>query len=100
MFIKYFAGLPDPFAKICVDGSGQVHTTTAVKATLDPKWNTHYDLYLTKGDGITIRFVIDRIGAFITLYYHLKFIIKLVQVNKLFFILRNPKSIWSNVLSL
>ncbi|XP_045448525.1 E3 ubiquitin-protein ligase SMURF2 [Melitaea cinxia] len=46
--------LPDPFAKITVDGSGQVYSTNAVKATLDPKWNTHYDLYLTKGDGITI----------------------------------------------
>ncbi|GBP18098.1 E3 ubiquitin-protein ligase SMURF2 [Eumeta japonica] len=46
--------LPDPFAKIVVDGSGQIHTTNAVKGTLDPKWNTHYDLYLTKGDGITI----------------------------------------------
>lgn len=48
-------GLPDPFAKISVDGSGQVYSTNAVKASLDPKWNTHYDLYLTKGDGITIR---------------------------------------------
>lgn len=48
-------GLPDPFAKISVDGSGQVYSTNTVKATLDPKWNTHYDLYLTKGDGITIR---------------------------------------------
>ncbi|KAJ8730015.1 hypothetical protein PYW07_017053 [Mythimna separata] len=46
--------LPDPFAKISVDGSGQVYSTNTVKATLDPKWNTHYDLYLTKGDGITI----------------------------------------------
>ncbi|XP_068631654.1 E3 ubiquitin-protein ligase SMURF1 isoform X3 [Battus philenor] len=46
--------LPDPFAKISVDGSGQVYSTNAVKATLDPKWNTHYDLYLSKGDGITI----------------------------------------------
>nr|XP_032520577.1 E3 ubiquitin-protein ligase SMURF2 [Danaus plexippus plexippus] len=46
--------LPDPFAKISVDGSGQVYSTSAVKATLEPKWNTHYDLYLTKGEGITI----------------------------------------------
>lgn len=51
-------GLPDPFAKISVDGSGQVYSTNAVKGTLDPKWNTHYDLYLTKGDGITIRSVV------------------------------------------
>lgn len=49
-------GLPDPFAKISVGTSGQVYSTSAVKATLDPKWNTHYDLYLTKGDGITIRY--------------------------------------------
>lgn len=49
-------GLPDPFAKILVDGSGQVYSTNVVKATLEPKWNTHYDLYLTKGDGITIRY--------------------------------------------
>ncbi|XP_063618811.1 E3 ubiquitin-protein ligase SMURF2 [Cydia splendana] len=46
--------MPDPFAKISVNGSAQVYTTNAVKATLDPKWNTHYDLYLTKADGITI----------------------------------------------
>lgn len=50
-------GFPDPFAKISVDGSGQVYSTNAVKGTLDPKWNTHYDLYLSKGDGITIRLV-------------------------------------------
>ncbi|XP_026680932.1 E3 ubiquitin-protein ligase SMURF1-like [Diaphorina citri] len=36
--------LPDPFAKISVDGSGQCHSTEPVKATLDPKWNQHYDL--------------------------------------------------------
>uniref|UniRef100_A0A8D8YJU2 E3 ubiquitin-protein ligase SMURF1 n=1 Tax=Cacopsylla melanoneura TaxID=428564 RepID=A0A8D8YJU2_9HEMI len=46
--------LPDPFAKISVDGSGQCHSTEPVKATLDPKWNQHYDLYIGKGDGITI----------------------------------------------
>lgn len=37
-------GLPDPFAKIVVDGSGQCHSTDTVKNTLDPKWNQHYDL--------------------------------------------------------
>ena len=37
-------GLPDPFAKITVDGSGQCHSTDTCKATLDPKWNQHYDL--------------------------------------------------------
>lgn len=37
-------GLPDPFAKVVVDGSGQCHSTDTVKNTLDPKWNQHYDL--------------------------------------------------------
>ncbi|XKL60931.1 hypothetical protein PGB90_007988 [Kerria lacca] len=46
--------LPDPFAKISVDGSGQCHSTDTCKATLDPKWNQHYDLYIGKGDGISI----------------------------------------------
>ncbi|KAG7210586.1 hypothetical protein KM043_012104 [Ampulex compressa] len=46
--------LPDPFAKITVDGSGQCHSTDTCKATLDPKWNQHYDLYIGKNDGITI----------------------------------------------
>ncbi|XP_075230861.1 SMAD specific E3 ubiquitin protein ligase isoform X2 [Lycorma delicatula] len=46
--------LPDPFAKVSVDGSGQCHSTDTCKATLDPKWNQHYDLYIGKGDGITI----------------------------------------------
>lgn len=42
----YFVELPDPFAKISVDGSGQCHSTDTCKATLDPKWNQHYDLYV------------------------------------------------------
>ncbi|XP_034939628.1 E3 ubiquitin-protein ligase SMURF1 [Chelonus insularis] len=46
--------LPDPFAKITVDGSGQCFSTDTCKATLDPKWNQHYDLYIGKNDGITI----------------------------------------------
>lgn len=40
----FLVGLPDPFAKITVDGSGQCHSTDTCKATLDPKWNQHYDL--------------------------------------------------------
>lgn len=40
----FFTGLPDPFAKVVVDGSGQCHSTDTVKNTLDPKWNQHYDL--------------------------------------------------------
>ncbi|XP_060521947.1 E3 ubiquitin-protein ligase SMURF2 [Cylas formicarius] len=46
--------LPDPFAKISVDGSGQCHSTDTVKNTLDPKWNSYYDLYIGKTDTITI----------------------------------------------
>ncbi|RXM32529.1 E3 ubiquitin-protein ligase SMURF1 [Acipenser ruthenus] len=51
---KDFFRLPDPFAKIVVDGSGQCHSTDTVKSTLDPKWNQHYDLYIGKTDSITI----------------------------------------------
>ncbi|XP_013929994.1 PREDICTED: E3 ubiquitin-protein ligase SMURF1 [Thamnophis sirtalis] len=51
---KDFFRLPDPFAKIVVDGSGQCHSTDTVKNTLDPKWNQHYDLYVGKSDSITI----------------------------------------------
>ncbi|EGV99156.1 E3 ubiquitin-protein ligase SMURF2, partial [Cricetulus griseus] len=49
-----FTGLPDPFAKVVVDGSGQCHSTDTVKNTLDPKWNQHYDLYIGKSDSVTI----------------------------------------------
>lgn len=31
-----------------------MYTTDPYKASIDPKWNTHYDLYLGRGDGITI----------------------------------------------
>lgn len=51
---KDFFRLPDPFAKICVEGSGQCHSTDTCRATLDPKWNQYYDLYVGKGDGIHI----------------------------------------------
>ena len=37
-------GLPDPFAKVTIDGSGQCHSTESCKNTLDPKWNQHFDL--------------------------------------------------------
>lgn len=46
--------LPDPFVKITVDGTGQVHSTDICKASLDPKWNAYYDLYINRGDNITI----------------------------------------------
>ncbi|XP_048870324.1 E3 ubiquitin-protein ligase SMURF1 isoform X3 [Brienomyrus brachyistius] len=51
---KDFFRLPDPFAKVVVDGSGQCHSTDTVKSTLDPKWNQYYDLYVGKSDSITI----------------------------------------------
>jgi len=51
---KDFFRLPDPFAKISVDGSGQCHSTEPCKNTLDPKWNQHYDLYVGQKDSITI----------------------------------------------
>lgn len=47
-------GAPDPFVKVSVDGTGQIYTTEPSKGTLYPKWNTHYDLYLGRNDGITI----------------------------------------------
>lgn len=53
-FYHCFTGFPDPFVKVSVDGTGQVYTTEPSKATLYPKWNTHYDLFLGRGDGITI----------------------------------------------
>lgn len=37
-----------------MDGSTQVYSTDPYKASLDPKWNNHYDLYLGRGDAITI----------------------------------------------
>ncbi|XP_075168551.1 SMAD specific E3 ubiquitin protein ligase [Haematobia irritans] len=46
--------LPDPFAKVQVDGTGQVYSTDTSKSTLDPKWNAHYDLFLGRSDCITI----------------------------------------------
>ncbi|CAI9724182.1 E3 ubiquitin-protein ligase SMURF2-like [Octopus vulgaris] len=51
---KDFFRLPDPFAKISVDGSGQCHSTEPCKNTLDPKWNQHYDLYIGQKDSVTI----------------------------------------------
>ncbi|EAT37804.1 AAEL010256-PA, partial [Aedes aegypti] len=50
----FSTGLPDPFAKIRVDGTAQEYKTEICKASLEPKWNTHYDLYLGKNDNITI----------------------------------------------
>lgn len=52
--LNFFTGLPDPFAKVQVDGTGQVYSTDIRKSTLDPKWNGHYDLFLGRNDSITI----------------------------------------------
>ena len=46
--------LPDPLVRVSVDNSGQTHATDSSKNTLDPKWNQHYDLYLSKADSVTI----------------------------------------------
>ncbi|KAJ8037541.1 E3 ubiquitin-protein ligase SMURF2 [Holothuria leucospilota] len=51
---KDFFRLPDPFAKILVEGSGQCHSTDFCKSTLDPKWNQHYDLFVGRQDSIII----------------------------------------------
>lgn len=51
---KDFFRLPEPFAKIVVDGSGQCHSTDIIKSTLDPKWNQHYDLFLSRSDSVTV----------------------------------------------
>ena len=50
-------GLPDPFAKVVVDGSGQCHSTDTVKSTLDPKWNQHYDLWVQNNERCHYRHV-------------------------------------------
>lgn len=52
---REFFRLPDPFATIIVDGSGQCHRTEPVKGTLDPKWNAHFDLFVDSIDCITIQ---------------------------------------------
>eukprot|EP00111_Clytia_hemisphaerica_P022419 TCONS_00065893-protein len=49
-----FFRLPDPFARIKVDGSGQCHTTKSLKSTVDPEWKEHYDLLLAKNESFTI----------------------------------------------
>ncbi|XP_036332878.1 E3 ubiquitin-protein ligase Smurf1 [Rhagoletis pomonella] len=46
--------LPDPFAKVQVDGTTQVYTTDISKSSLDPKWNAHYDLFVGSNDAVTI----------------------------------------------
>lgn len=46
--------MPDPFAKITVDGTGQVYSTEIYKASLDPRWNAHFDLFISPKDAITI----------------------------------------------
>ncbi|XP_055917244.1 E3 ubiquitin-protein ligase SMURF2 [Eupeodes corollae] len=52
--------LPDPFARVSVEGTGQIYTTDISKSSLDPKWNAHYDLFLGRGDVIKITVWNDR----------------------------------------
>ena len=44
IYCVLFVELPDPFVTILVDGSGQSATSEVSQATLDPKWNVHFDL--------------------------------------------------------
>ena len=41
---RSYSELPDPFAKVVVEDTGQCHATDVQKGTLDPKWNHHFDL--------------------------------------------------------
>jgi len=52
--------LPDPFVRVCVENSGQTHATESSKNTLDPKWNQHYDLFISKSDSVNITVWDDR----------------------------------------
>jgi E3 ubiquitin ligase SMURF1/2 len=40
--------------KVSVDGTGQVYSTDVCKASVDPKWSTHFDLFLSSKDNITV----------------------------------------------
>ena len=58
--------LPDPYVRVTVDPvrqdrsvgatscAGQTHCTETARNTLDPKWNSHYDLLLRPTDAVTI----------------------------------------------
>ncbi|CAG0897011.1 unnamed protein product [Cyprideis torosa] len=54
LYKKDLFRLPDPYAKILVEGSGECHSTDPCKGTLDPRWNQYYDLYISGGDTIVI----------------------------------------------
>ena len=49
-----FFRLPDPFARVIVDGSGQCHTTRSLKGTVDPTWNQQFDLFVGLMESVTI----------------------------------------------
>ncbi|ESN93979.1 hypothetical protein HELRODRAFT_115219 [Helobdella robusta] len=51
---KDFFRLPDPYAKVVVEGTGQCHVTECCKNTLDPKWNQLFDLYVGPKDSILV----------------------------------------------
>ena len=55
----------DPFVRVAVERAGggangggchdrQVHSTEAAKNTVDPKWNTHFDLMVGANDTIAV----------------------------------------------
>ncbi|KAG6377151.1 hypothetical protein JVT61DRAFT_1203 [Boletus reticuloceps] len=46
--------LPDPFAVVSVDGD-QTYTTNAVKRTLSPAWNQHFDISVRRSSTISIQ---------------------------------------------
>ncbi|KAG1715721.1 hypothetical protein ID866_1437 [Astraeus odoratus] len=46
--------LPDPFAVVTVDGD-QTYTTNAIKRTLSPTWNQHFDITIKRTSTLTIQ---------------------------------------------
>ncbi|KAG9315721.1 hypothetical protein JVU11DRAFT_3368 [Chiua virens] len=46
--------LPDPFAVVSVDGD-QTYTTNAVKRTLSPAWNQHFDITVRRSSSVVIQ---------------------------------------------
>ena len=79
--ILFLIGLPDPFAKVVVDG-GQVFTTEACKATVDPKWGSHYDFFLSRGDGITISGMLKFLNLLRESTYNFKLIHRQCGIKK------------------
>lgn len=49
-----FFSHPDPFCKVQVEGTLQSFLTDVCKDTQNPKWNTHFDLFVAPNDTLTI----------------------------------------------